>query len=286
VTRAQSHVVGVALLLGITTVALAGLTVTLATTVDTGTAAVTERQVSAGFTGALRPRRVTGPHESRIGLPGGQLRTVERTVRLANETGVVASVEVDALVYCDEGVRVGFLAGAVVRGGPTRADRRSTGTGRRPTSSTSTRATLVREPSVAVTDDTLFVGVAALGDGDEPASVSLGIGERSAGREVGEGSAGSRGRRSLDGGRSATTAVTVATNVTHSAETHPSADWRLAVETATPDAFARHFRSLGANTDRREYDDDGVPSVVVTFDRPRRLVFVVHRLDVEVRLRG
>ncbi|WP_440990658.1 DUF7289 family protein [Haloarchaeobius baliensis] len=144
--RGQSNVVGVALLLGITVVALGVLTASIGLAVDAGTGAADAARVGDDVDDALRPVEVTGEHVGAVRATDGQLRTVARDVRVLNDSGTVARLEADALVYETDGQRVAFLAGGVVRG---------EGSGAR----------LVTEPPVVASPDgsVLVVGVATLG---------------------------------------------------------------------------------------------------------------------------
>ncbi|MCT9095697.1 hypothetical protein [Haloarchaeobius sp. HME9146] len=152
-SRAMSSVIGVALLLGITVLALGALTASIGLAVENGAAAADASRVSDGLDSALRPVEVTGSHVGRIQATDGTLRTVPRTVRLLNDSATVATVEADALVYESGSHRVAFLAGAIVRGdGPG--------------------ARMARDPPVVASagGDVLVVGVATL---DESAAMSL-----------------------------------------------------------------------------------------------------------------
>ncbi len=238
-TRGQSHVVGVAILLAVTVVSLGGLTATVADTVDAGTDHVAERQAATQLADAVRPRRVTGTHTGRLAVGSGRIETVPRTVRLLNDSGTVRRIAADALVYRTDDTRVATVAGAVVRGRPG-------------------APTVVRRPSLRRAADTLVVGVAALGDREDRATASVGVG--------GHGPVRSQ--------------IPLRTNVSHHATRYPTDTWRVAIETATPDAVAASLNTAG-DTAQRDFDDDGVPSVVVHVT-DRRVVFVVHALRLEV----
>lgn len=119
-------------------------------------------------------------------------------------------------------------------------------------------ATVVRPPRVRRAADTLVVGVATLGAPGDRLGVSLGV-----------------GGDALDGTR-----LRLLTDVSHTATRYPAGDWRVAVETATPAAVADALARVG-EVSRRDLDGDGVPSVVVSVS-DRRVVFVVHRLRLEV----
>ena len=237
--RGQSHVVGVAILLAVTVVSLGGLTATVADTVDTGTDHAAERQLAGQLADAVQPRRVTGAHTSRLAVGNGRVETVPRTVRLLNDSGTVRQVAADALVARTDDTRVATVAGTVVRGRPG-------------------AATVVRRPSVRRAPDSLIVGVAALGDREERATASVGVG--------GHGPARSQ--------------IRLRTNVSHRATRYPADTWRVAIETTTPDALAASLDAVG-DTSRQDFDADGVPSVVVRVT-DRRVVFVVHTLRLEV----
>jgi hypothetical protein len=140
--RAQSHVVGVALLLGIATIALGGLTVTVGSVIDAQTATADATRVADGMDSALQPASATGPHADQIRFAGGELSTVERELRVFRNGTVVDTVGVDALVFTADDRRVVFLAGALVRGTPG-------------------NAWLTRDPLVTDSDRTAVVAVGA-----------------------------------------------------------------------------------------------------------------------------
>ena len=143
--RAQSHVVGVAILLGIAAVSMAGLTATVGTVVESNTAGVDADRVAADLDAALSPVEVTGRHRGTVSFTDGRLRSVERTVRVSNGSGEVRAVEVGGLVWTGGDHRVAFVAGAVVRGPPG-------------------NAVLDAEPSLASSAGTTVLGVAVLGE--------------------------------------------------------------------------------------------------------------------------
>jgi len=143
--RAQSHVVGIALLLAITAVSMAGLTATVGTVVESNTAGVDAGRVSADLDAALAPVEVTGHHRGTVSFGDGRLYTVNRTVRVLNESGEVRRVEVGGVVWSSHGHRVAFVGGAVVRGPPG-------------------NAVMDADPPLATSAGTAVVGVAVLGD--------------------------------------------------------------------------------------------------------------------------
>lgn len=145
--RAQSHVVGVVLLLGITAVALGGLTSVVGDIVDGQSAAADEARVASTLSEKLRPTEQTGPNRVRIRFSEGRLRTVDRQLRILNDTGIVREMDISGLVYSSGTNRVSFVSGGVVRGNAG-------------------NAWLVRGPPVTVTRDnkTLVVGAAFIED--------------------------------------------------------------------------------------------------------------------------
>ncbi|WP_435360550.1 DUF7289 family protein [Haloarchaeobius sp. DFWS5] len=153
--RAQSHVIGVALLLGITVLALGTLTASIGVAVDSGAATADANRVTDDLDAALRPVEVTGTHVGRLHATDGRLGTVSRTVRLLNDSGTVQTVEANALVYESGSERVTFLAGGIVRGDGH-------------------AARMVEAPPVVAAsgDSVLVAGVATVGT--ETASVSIG----------------------------------------------------------------------------------------------------------------
>jgi hypothetical protein len=110
--RAQSTVVGVALLLAITTVSLSLLTASAGTVVERQVATAAEDRATDAMRRALDPEGPSG----RVAVGDGRFRTRTRSVRLTNDDGVVAEREVTALVYERGGRRVTYLAGGVVQG--------------------------------------------------------------------------------------------------------------------------------------------------------------------------
>jgi hypothetical protein len=115
-TRAQSHVIGVALLLGISVVALGGLTLAVGSVVDSQTASADATRVADGMASALQPAATTGRRSGTVRFADGTLSTAERDLRVRRNGTRVATVGVDALVFESGDRRVTFLAGAVVRG--------------------------------------------------------------------------------------------------------------------------------------------------------------------------
>lgn len=118
--RAQSHVVGVAILVSVTVLGLGVLTAGIGTVVSDNAAAADAERVATAFAG-LRPVAATGPARHRVAFTDGHLRVESRTLRVLDADGVVAAYDVDALVFAAGDRRTAFLAGAVVRGPPGNA---------------------------------------------------------------------------------------------------------------------------------------------------------------------
>jgi hypothetical protein len=115
-SRAQSHVVGVALMLGISVLALGGLTVGIGAVIDAQTAHADATRVADEMDAALQPVAHTGPHTGTVTFADGTLQTVERDLRVYRNGTLTAERDVDALVFSAEDRRVAFVAGAIVRG--------------------------------------------------------------------------------------------------------------------------------------------------------------------------
>lgn len=234
-TRGQSHVVGVALLVGVTTLAMGGLTVAVGSVLEADTTALDASRVADDLDRAIQPVAATGRHTGQVSFLEGSLHTVERTVRLVNDSGAVRRVSADGVVYERGDTRVAAVFGAVVRGPPG-------------------QARLAREPSLALASGEVAVGVPVVG------------------------------RTWSVGGRQVT--ASLHSRVTHERESYGSDEWSLAVETATPAVWERYFERRGATVERRDFDGDGTPSVVAQFPGDRSVSFVVHRLRLEVTIRG
>lgn len=233
--RAQSHVVGVVLLLGLAVISMAGLTAAIGSVVQANAAEADAARVADQLDAALEPVTVTGVNRNRVAFSRGSLRREHRELRVLNGDRVDRELAVDALVFETRDRRVTSLAGAVIRGGEGES------------------RMIERPPFTASrgSGGVLVVGAPRIGS---PATV--------AGRSV---------------------SVTLATNVTHRRVDLGDGTYRLAVETRTPAAWERYFEERGRTTGREDFDDDGIDSVVATYEGTRRAYLVVHDLRAEVR---
>jgi len=89
------------------------------------------------------------------------------------------------------------------------------------------------------------------------------------------------GHATVDGGGGGTT-VRLRTNVSHERVALGTGTYRVAIETDTPDALARAFRDRNRSVARRDFDGDGIGSVVVAFPGERTAYLVVHDMRLEV----
>lgn len=114
--RAQSHVVGVALMLGLAVVALGALTVGVGSVVDSQASNADTTRVGEQLGTALEAVERTGQATHQLSFTEGTLSTADRTLRLLENDTVTTEHGVDALVFESGDRRVASLAGAVVRG--------------------------------------------------------------------------------------------------------------------------------------------------------------------------
>ncbi|WP_338756331.1 archaellin/type IV pilin N-terminal domain-containing protein [Halobacterium salinarum] len=142
-TRGQSAVVGVAVLVAATVVAVAALTASVGTVVTEHAAAADSRRVAADLRTALHPARTTGPTTGRVAFARGRLALQPRDVRVLNETGPVATVHANALRFSTGRHTVTYLAGGVL-------------------TSATARTTWDAPVAVRADADSLVVGVPAL----------------------------------------------------------------------------------------------------------------------------
>ncbi|MFB6105608.1 MAG: type IV pilin [Halobacteriaceae archaeon] len=150
-TRAQSHVVGVALLLAVTVVAMGTLTASVGTVVESGTGRADAARVADSFESLFGTS--VGRGRGTVAFTDGQLHAVRREVRVLDGDGVVATVPANALAWSDGTRGVTYAAGAVVV-------------------ETAAGAAFDRSPAlVAVDDRTLVVGVRAVNGSVDVADV-------------------------------------------------------------------------------------------------------------------
>lgn len=110
--RAQSSIIGVAILVTATVLSIAALTATAGTFVSDGAAAANAQRVAEDFDDVVDADK----RRTRIEFSDGTLRVEPRTLTVSRGDGALISVDVDALVYETRGQRVTTLAGVVVEG--------------------------------------------------------------------------------------------------------------------------------------------------------------------------
>lgn len=142
--RGQSHVVGVVLMLALTAIAIGGLTASIGAIIQDQTSYADATSVSNGFDSTLRPVETTGPNEGTVTFTEGTLRVVSREVRILDTSGIIRTVDADALVYTSGESRVAYVGGAIVRGRPG-------------------IAWMEREPPIVGGPNVLIIGVPRLG---------------------------------------------------------------------------------------------------------------------------
>lgn len=231
--RGQSHVVGVALVLAITVIALGTVTTGIGAVFDAQASSVDANRVAGELDATLQPVERTGPNSGHVAFSDGRLTTVERQLRVLRDGSVVAEVDADALVFTANDRRVAFVGGAIVRG--TRGN-----------------GWLAREPPLAASDDGGVIAVSAPKLNASHQSVS-------------------------GGGR-----ARLSTNVSHQRSALGRGTFSVAIETTRPNAFERYFEREGVSTNRRDFDGDGIESVVAEYPGTRRGYLVVHDMRLEV----
>jgi len=141
-SRGQSHVVGVALMLGLTVLALGAITASVGTVFDAQTATADAQRVAHDLDAALQPLEQTGPATGHLAFGDGRLTTAPRQLRVFQNGSVTAEEDVGAVIFTAEDRRVAFIAGGIVRGQET-------------------GAWLSRDPSVAASRDGGVIVVSA-----------------------------------------------------------------------------------------------------------------------------
>jgi hypothetical protein len=78
------------------------------------------------------------------------------------------------------------------------------------------------------------------------------------------------------------TSVEITGRVTHTRTPLGNGSYGLAIETTTPRPLERWFEGKNATVSRRDFDGDGIESVVARFPGTREGYLVVHDVDLEV----
>jgi len=140
--RAQSSIVGVAVLLAVAVVSIAALTVAVGSVIDEGASEAASQDVAASIDDAFDTER-SGSHTARLPLYDGRLRTVERSVRILDGPSVAFEYAVDGLVFTAADREVRYLSGATIR-------------------STGGNAAFYTPPPITTRNRSLFLNVATL----------------------------------------------------------------------------------------------------------------------------
>lgn len=233
--RGQSHVVGVALLLGVAVLALGGLTAAIGTLVSANAASADAARVADELGQTLDPVETTGRDSGRLHVTDGRVRTVDREVRVLDSSGVRRTIDAGGLVFESGDRRVAYVSDAIVRG--------------------SGGNTWLHEPpplTAAPDGEVAIFSVARLNASDVTASGST------------------------------ATSVRLTANVSHERRALGRGQYGIAVETETPEALARWFRERNATVSRRDFDGDGVESVVARVPGRRTGYLAVHDVRLEV----
>lgn len=117
--RAQSHVVGAALMVGLAVLGIGALTMGIGTILDSQAESADADRVASALDEGLDGVERTGAYSQQVRFSEGTLSTEQRTLRVLYGNGTVhSSHEVGALVYESGDSRVASVAGATVRGPP------------------------------------------------------------------------------------------------------------------------------------------------------------------------
>lgn len=156
--RAQSHVVGATLLLGLGVIALGALTIGVGTMLESQAASADAERMATAMDEAVTGVERTGTYSHRVTFAQGSLGTENRTLRVLENNSVVERHDIDALVFRRDGRRVAALGGAIVRGEPD-------------------GAWLVSEPSISSSEqnDVLVIGAPVLDAGHVSVSGTGGV---------------------------------------------------------------------------------------------------------------
>jgi hypothetical protein len=155
-TRGQSNVVGVALLLGIAVISMGVLTAAIGVVIDSSATEADAERVADDFGNALEPVGTTGPQRGTVTFSEGLLRSVDRRLEIRADGEIVATIAVDALVFEADNRRVAFHAGAIVR-------------------AAGDRAWMVSPPLLTIDEDVIIIGAARLGRNVGSASGAGGV---------------------------------------------------------------------------------------------------------------
>lgn len=120
--KAQSNVVGMALLLGVTVISMGTLTASIGAVVEENAKTADSTRVATSMAETLAPIKTTGMNQGHLAFTEGSLYTVDRDLRILEGEDVHQKVTVDALIFEAEDQRVTFIAGAVIRGRGPGAD--------------------------------------------------------------------------------------------------------------------------------------------------------------------
>lgn len=114
--RAQSHVVGVSLMIAVTVLALGGLTITVGEVVQSGASTAEADRVADGMATVADPSEVVGGAQAELRFGDGSLRVENRTVRVIDADGNdTRAFHSDALVYEVDDYTVVGASNAVLR---------------------------------------------------------------------------------------------------------------------------------------------------------------------------
>jgi hypothetical protein len=141
--RGQSHVVGVAVLLATTMISLGLLTASVGVVLEDSAAGVDADRVASDLDRSLEPVAGTGANDGAVTFVDGQLRVVERRLRVLNDSGTVYRGDIGAIVFESGSARVSFAGGLIASGRPGAAARHA-------------------DPPIAASSETLLIGVVRL----------------------------------------------------------------------------------------------------------------------------
>ncbi|ERG99465.1 MAG: hypothetical protein J07HQX50_00611 [Haloquadratum sp. J07HQX50] len=140
-TRGQAAVVGVALLLGVTVVAISGLTATTGSIVADGIAVADLDRVSGQLQHSLATTNY--PKRTEIRLTRGQLQVANRSIWLLEGGSIQWAGHAGAVIYTDGPRELVAFGGTVVQATPESVSQRG-------------------QPRIATAPDSLYIGVPLL----------------------------------------------------------------------------------------------------------------------------